>query len=314
MELHKPVLLKETLEGLAISPSGLYLDATLGRGGHARALLAELGDGGRLIGIDADPEAIAYARQNFADEPKLQIYHENFSNLDKVCQSAGGCVRGVLLDLGVSSPQLDQASRGFSFSQDGPLDMRMNPTVGISAQEWLASASESEMAQVFFQYGEERYSRRIAKALARQRDRQRFTSTASLAQAVKAAHPRWQPGKHPATRVFQAIRIHVNNELESLEHALTGALKALTVGGRLAVISFHSLEDRLVKRKLRGDQPRGPRHLPPPNLSSFGLSALDQGAHYRWRPIGKKIRPGAHELADNPRARSAVLRVAEKAA
>jgi 16S rRNA (cytosine1402-N4)-methyltransferase len=306
--LHKPVLKDEALESLNIVPDGIYVDATFGRGGHSRSILSRLSAGGKLIALDADPVAVEYAKQQFSDDEKFSVYHTNFALIADICEreKVSGFVNGVLLDLGVSSPQLDEAARGFSFSHDGPLDMRMDTTRGVAASVWLAGAKESEIADVFWRYGEERYSRRIARALTVQREIKPFVNTLALAEAVKIAHPRWEKNKHPATRVFQAIRIYINRELDSLSSALGNIADVLAIGGRLVVISFHSLEDRLVKRFVRGDpeSPQPLRDLPVP---------LDSPAR-RLRPLGKKIRPGRSELKDNPRARSAVLRVAEKVA
>ncbi len=304
--LHKPVLRDEALESLNIVPSGIYVDATFGRGGHSRAILSRLGVGARLIALDADPEAVAYASDQFGGDARFTVHHTNFAKIADICEreKVTGMVDGVLLDLGVSSPQLDDAVRGFSFSQDGPLDMRMDPTRGVSASAWLAGAKESEIADVFWQYGEERYSRRIARALVAQREIEPFARTLALAEAVKTAHPRWEKHKHPATRVFQAIRIYINGELDSLSCVLAGIVKVLAVGGRLVVISFHSLEDRLVKRFIRGDQ-KTPGRL-------HGLSLPSTSPAWPLRAVGKKIRPRQSELDENPRSRSAILRVAEK--
>ena len=306
--LHKPVLRDEALESLNIAPGGIYVDATFGRGGHSRAILSRLSTGGKLIALDADPAAVEYAIDQFADDEKFCVYHSNFASIADICEreKVSGIVNGVLFDLGVSSPQFDDATRGFSFTHDGPLDMRMDTTRGVAASVWLADAKESEIADVFWRYGEERYSRRIARALIVQREIKPFVNTLALAEAVKIAHPRWEKNKHPATRVFQAIRIYINRELDSLSSALASIANVLAVGGRLVVISFHSLEDRLVKRFIRGDpdSPQPLRDLPLP---------MDLPAR-RLRALGKKFRPRQSELNDNPRARSAILRVAEKVA
>jgi 16S rRNA (cytosine1402-N4)-methyltransferase len=303
---HTPVLLEETLEALAIKPDGIYIDGTYGRGGHARALLTRLGPAGRLLALDRDPEAAAEARKLADGEPRLTVQQAPFSRLAEVARERGltGTVSGLLLDLGVSSPQLDCAERGFSFTADGPLDMRMDPRGGESAAQWLARAREAEIARVLFEYGEERYARRIARAIVRGRHSAPLTRTRRLAEIVAGACPTREPGKHPATRTFQAIRIHVNRELEELASCLKSVCDLLAVGGRLAVISFHSLEDRLVKRFIR-DEARGER-LP------RGLPVTARELHPRLRAVGRAVRPSAAEVEANPRARSAVLRVAER--
>lgn len=303
---HQPVLLEECLRALNPQPGGYYVDGTFGRGGHSRALLARLDADSRLLGLDQDPQAVHEGERLAQAEPRFQMRHSSFAGLEQQLHALGwmGHVQGILLDLGVSSPQLDEAERGFSFQQDGPLDMRMNPEEGESAAHWLATAKEKTIADVLFRYGDERYSRRIARALVKARQETPLTRTRQLAELVAAAHPRWEPHKHPATRSFQAIRIFINQELEALEAVLPQALEALAPGGRLAIISFHSLEDRLVKRFIR-DQAKGddfPPDLPIPD------SALKR----RLKPIGKAIHPGTAETDTNPRARSAVLRVAEK--
>jgi len=301
---HAPVLLEETLAGLAIRPEGMYVDGTYGRGGHARAVLARLGAGGRLVVLDRDPEAIADAQRHLGRDPRVRIHHATF---DRIAELAGrGVVDGVLLDLGVSSPQLDDPARGFSFLRDGPLDMRMDPGSGRSAAEFLAAATEAEIASVIADYGEERYARRIARSIVEARSRAPLGRTAALADLVAAAIPARlrEPGKHPATRTFQALRIHVNQELELIERGLAAALEALAPDGRLAVISFHSLEDRRVKRFMRGHALGDPvwRGLPNAPAAARPLLAL----------VGKAQHAAAAEVAANPRARSAVLRVARK--
>jgi 16S rRNA (cytosine1402-N4)-methyltransferase len=299
---HLPVLPAETLTALNLRADGIYVDCTFGRGGHSRALLAQLGAHARLFAFDQDPQAVAVG-QALAD-PRLHMIHANFAELNAHLQNFNGMINGFLFDLGVSSPQLDDAARGFSFLRDGPLDMRMNPQQGMSAGAWLAHAKDSEIADVLYQYGEERHSRRIARAIVKARQEGGLHSTTQLAAIIAAAHPSHEPGKHPATRSFQALRIFLNRELEVLEQALPQALALLAPTGRLAVISFHSLEDRIVKRFIR-DQARGgdfPPDLPIP-ASAF---------HPRLKAVGKAIHPGLAEIATNPRARSAVLRVAEK--
>ncbi len=305
---HKPVLFDEVLAALAIRADGIYIDGTFGRGGHAGAVLEQLGPQGRLLGLDKDPQAVAEAERRFGADARFAIERGSFAQLGQHVKQRGwqGKVNGILLDLGVSSPQLDDASRGFSFRNDGDLDMRMDPQQGRSAAQWLAGASEREIADVLYQYGEERHSRRIARAIVGARKEAPITRTAQLAEIIRAAHPSWEPGRDPATKSFQGIRIFINAELEDLRECLPQALAALAPGGRLAVISFHSLEDRIVKRFMR-DEARGdvfPPDLPVPQ------SALNP----RLRVIGKAIRAGEREVAENPRARSAVLRVAERLA
>lgn len=304
--VHRPVLLAEVIEGLSIRPSGVYVDATFGRGGHAQAILQRLDTQGLLLAIDKDPQAVAVARDMFAGDTRFFIEQGTFAMLEHYVQERGwkGKVDGVLLDLGVSSPQLDDPERGFSFRHDGPLDMRMNPQAGISAAQWLAGAKEVEIISVLRTYGEERYAPRIARALIGARNESPIITTGQLAAIVAAANPAWEPGKNPATRTFQAIRIFINRELEDVEACLPQALEALVPGGRLAVISFHSLEDRIVKRFIR-EQARGdhfPAHLP----------VLATALRRRVRPVGKAMVASTAELSINPRARSAVLRIAEK--
>jgi 16S rRNA (cytosine1402-N4)-methyltransferase len=307
-ELHQPVLLDEVLEALQVIPDGLYIDGTFGRGGHAAAILERLGAGGHVLAFDKDPEALEFAAGRFRDESRLIMRRGSFGNLGTVVSELGwqGRVNGILLDLGVSSPQLDDAGRGFSFARSGPLDMRMDPGAGISAGEWINRADEREIADVLWKYGEERYSRRIARAVVCARAQAPIETTAALAESIAAAVPGREPGKHPATRSFQAIRIFINRELEDLEAVLPQAVDALIAGGRLAVISFHSLEDRIVKRFIR-DQQRGPQ-LPP------DLPVVPAGFAPRLRAVGKQVRAGDAEVRANPRARSAVLRVAERLA
>lgn len=302
---HVPVLLREAVEALVQRPDGKYVDGTYGRGGHSGYLLSQLEEAGQLLALDRDPEAIADAEQRFAGEPRFAIHQSNFADMAEVLKARQwfGEVDGLLLDLGVSSPQLDVAERGFGFSRDGELDMRMDPGSGLSAAEWLASVSEGELVQVLREYGEERYAKRIAGAIVSARLEKPITRTSALAEIVKVAHPRWERHHHPATRSFQAIRIKVNGELDAVSQALDAAVKILKVGGRLAVISFHSLEDRLVKRALRKPIPdaRIPRHLPQPAIEA-----------HPWKVVGKPIKASSEELLVNPRARSAVLRIAER--
>jgi 16S rRNA (cytosine1402-N4)-methyltransferase len=307
-DLHRPVLLEQVLEALRVEPDGLYIDGTFGRGGHAAAVLERLGTEGRLLAFDKDPDAVEFAAERFGNEPRLIMRSGSFINLATVVTELGwqGRVNGILFDLGVSSPQLDDAARGFSFLKPGPLDMRMNPRAGISASQWLAEAGEREIADVLWKYGEERFSRRIARAIVRTRDEAPVTTTEQLATLVGEAVPGREAKKHPATRSFQAIRIFINRELEEVEAVLPQAVDALAPGGRLVVISFHSLEDRIVKRFIR-DQHRGPQ-LPP------DLPVAPPAYAPKLKPVGKQIRADAAEVKINPRARSAVLRVAERAA
>jgi len=307
---HAPVLHREVIAALAIKPKGNYVDGTYGRGGHASSILAALDEDGRLLVVDRDPQAIADARANLGADERVTIIHDDYANLHEHIAELDLLqqVDGILLDLGVSSPQLDDASRGFSFQHNGPLDMRMNPEQGESAADWLARADEAEIARVLWEYGEERHSRRIARRIVETRASRRIDDTATLAAIIGSVVPRQKKGHHPATRSFQAIRIHVNQELAQLQRFLAGVLDILKIGGRLLVISFHSLEDRLVKRFIRAEssRPQLPRGLP---LRDDEIHAV-----LRLKAVGKAIRAGADELVTNPRARSAVLRIAERAA
>jgi 16S rRNA (cytosine1402-N4)-methyltransferase len=301
---HTTVLLREAVTELVIDPDGFYVDGTFGRGGHTAELLARLSDRGRVLAIDKDPQAIDAGRQRFAAETRLRIVHGSFADMGEWLE--GQEVTGVLVDLGVSSPQLDQAERGFSFMRDGPLDMRMDTSSGLSAAEWIASAAESEIAQVIKEYGEERFARRMASAVVRERAVQPITRTVQLAKILADAHPAWERGRHPATKAFQAIRIFINRELDDLAALLGQVIDLLQVGGRLVVISFHSLEDRQVKRFIR-DQEQGiklPKNLP--------VRDVDRGV--RLKKIGKAIKPESSEVDGNVRSRSAVMRVAERVA
>jgi 16S rRNA (cytosine1402-N4)-methyltransferase len=303
---HRPVLLEEAVAGLAIQPGGLYADGTFGRGGHARAILARLGSEGRLLALDKDPQAIAVAQEQFLSDKRFMIERGSFAMLKRHLEKRGGLgkVSGVLLDLGVSSPQLDDPGRGFSFSHDGPLDMRMDPQSGPSAADWLAVASEREIVQVLRDYGEERYAKRIAAAILQARAATPIRTTGQLAGIVRAAHPAWEKDRDPATRSFQALRIFINQELDDLETCLPQCVEALAPGGRLAVISFHSLEDRIVKRFMRKEARGG--EFP------AGLPITQAHFHPTLRIVGKAIHASAVEVQANPRARSAVLRVAER--
>lgn len=305
---HITVLLEEAVEALAVRPNGCYLDGTFGRGGHSRLILERLGPQGRLLGFDKDPQAIATGQALAAEDGRFVIVQRSFAELGEelAARALLGKVSGVLLDLGVSSPQLDDPERGFSFLNDGPLDMRMDPTRGVSAAQWLADAGETDIARVFKDYGEERFAKRMARAVVERRGERPFLRTADLAQVLAAANPAWEKGKNPATRAFQGLRIHINNELGDLERGLEAALETLEVGGRLVVISFHSLEDRIVKqfmrRQAKGEADNLPRDLPirPPAFEP------------RLKLIGKPQYASENELKANPRARSAVMRVAEK--
>ena len=303
---HLPVLYAQVMEGLGVVEDGRYLDGTFGRGGHARGVLEKLGPGGRLLLMDKDPEAIAEAERSFGADGRVSIRRGSFAALGGWDQARD--LDGVLFDLGVSSPQLDVAQRGFSFGKDGPLDMRMDPDAGESAAQWLARAEEREIADVLWTYGEEKQSRRIARAIVALRGQQPLERTAQLADLIGSVVPRGKSGSdkgriHPATRSFQAIRIHINAELADLQAGLDAALAALKPGGRLAVISFHSLEDRIVKQFIARHAKAPPANRRLPQVQAFVPVLVDRGG---------AIRADAAELAANPRARSAVLRVAEK--
>lgn len=304
---HKSVLLDEAVEWLIQDPSGRYMDGTFGRGGHSGLILQGLTEQGQLQAFDKDPEAIVVAQAMIADDARLQIAQTSFADMQHIAEQRQwrGQVDGVLLDLGVSSPQLDDPERGFSFMHDGPLDMRMNPDQGESAAAWLARADADEIADAMYHYGEERFSRRMARAIVETRSKTPITRTKQLAEIIAAANPKWEKGKNPATRAFQGIRIHINRELADLEDGLEAALQVLRPGGRLVVISFHSLEDRIVKRFMR-KQAKGDTHLPP------GLPVTEDMLERRLKLIGKARKPTKHEVEINPRARSAVMRVAEK--
>lgn len=302
---HLPVLLDEAIDALGIRADGIYIDGTFGRGGHSARILAALGADGRLLAFDKDATAVAAARERFGNDPRFEIVHSSFVHLAEVVAERGlTCeVDGLLLDLGVSSPQLDDPERGFSFLHDGPLDMRMDRSRGQSAAQWLASAERDAIADVLYEYGEERHSRRIARAIVERRQIAPIETTRQLAEVVAEASPTKERHKHPATRTFQAIRIYINRELEELRTCLDGVLELLAKGARLVVISFHSLEDRIVKRFMR-DAARGPKlpkGLPVPHNQTIG----------RLRIVSGSQRASDAETAANPRARSAVLRVAE---
>ena len=304
---HISVLMNETIDALAIKPDGIYIDGTFCRGGHSGEILKKLGEKGRLQAIDRDPQAIK-AAEKYADDDRFSIAYNTFSEIKQVAQEAGliGQVDGILLDIGVSSPQLDDAERGFSFMKDGPLDMRMNPNAGRSAAQWLAEAELEDITWVIKTYGEEKFGRRIAHKIIETREHTPITSTAQLAQLIDEAVPVKDKHKHPATRAFQAIRIYINSELEEIETALHASLEVLKPGGRLVVISFHSLEDRIVKQFIK-KQSKGealPRGLP--------LTDAQLQQKLTLKAVGKAIKPGAEELARNSRARSSVLRIAQR--
>ncbi|WP_184681100.1 16S rRNA (cytosine(1402)-N(4))-methyltransferase RsmH [Pseudomonas fluvialis] len=305
---HITVLLDEAVEQLALRADGCYVDGTFGRGGHSRLILEGLGAQGRLLGFDKDPLAIATGNALAAEDGRFVIVQRSFADMgdELAARQLTGQVQGVLLDLGVSSPQLDDPTRGFSFLNDGPLDMRMNPDAGVSAAQFIATADAEEIARVFKEYGEERFAKRMARAVVERRALKPFERTADLAAVLTEANPAWEKGKNPATRAFQGLRIHVNNELGDLERGLDAALESLAVGGRLVVISFHSLEDRIVKQFMRrhakGEADNLPRHLP----------IIPKAFEPRLKLLGKPIFASDAEVKANPRSRSAVMRVAEK--
>ncbi len=304
---HQPVLLNEVTECLARVADGIYIDATFGRGGHTRALLQRLSEKGRVIAIDRDPQAYAYAQQAFQDDMRLSVYLGSFAQIAKIAKmyEVFGHVNGILLDLGMSSPQLDDPKRGFSFLQSGPLDMRMNPTEGMSAAEWLAIASRDEIEQILRIYGQEPYAKRLAKAIVNERLVRPICTTDHLTQLIHAVRPYRKQRKHPATLVFQAIRIWINHELDDLKICLRDSLDILACAGRLLIISFHSLEDRIVKQFIRTHSRL------PAELARLPMT-VSQQPKLRLKPIGSPIKPSLCEVQANPRARSAILRIAEK--
>jgi len=306
MDEHSPVLVDEVHAALALRAGGYYVDATFGRGGHTARILEAVGGEGRVLAIDRDPQAIAAARQRFAGDLRLTLEHAPFSDLAVLvpAHAQGRQCAGVLFDLGVSSPQLDEPARGFSFRTDGPLDMRMDPTRGEPVAAWLARAGVDEMREVIATLGEERFARRVAQAIAAARQREPITRTTQLAALVAGAVRTREPGKNPATRTFQALRMFINDELGQLHAGLAAAFAVLAPGGRLAVISFHSLEDRAVKQFMARHSSTDP--------ALARLPVLPAAAQPRLKLVGKKLRPSAAELAANPRSRSALLRVAEK--
>ncbi|OGV50935.1 MAG: 16S rRNA (cytosine(1402)-N(4))-methyltransferase [Legionellales bacterium RIFCSPHIGHO2_12_FULL_42_9] len=305
---HESVLLEESLSGLLIKPDGVYVDGTFGRGGHSKAILARLSSKGRLFAIDKDLEAVAYANQHFSKDMRFKLFHGSFARIADFAEEAGvyGQIDGILLDLGVSSPQFDDETRGFSFMKEGPLDMRMNTEQALSAAEFVNTADVDDMIHVFREYGEERFARRIANAIVEERVKAPIVSTQVLAEIVKKANPRWEKHKHPATRVFQAVRIHINNELDELKSFLEQSVDVLAVGGRLVIISFHSLEDRLVKRFMQVKE----QGVPLPR----GLPIRSMSEERCFKRVGKAIKASDVEVQHNIRSRSAILRVGEKLA
>ncbi len=303
---HIPVLLDEVVDGLDIKPDGIYVDCTYGRGGHSSMIMHMLGEKGRLLAIDQDEEAILSGQQRFANDDRIQFEHGSYIQLENLAEEHGimGRVNGLLFDLGVSSPQLDNSERGFSFQKDGPLDMRMNQSTGVTAEKWLSLAPEREIAKVIKSYGEERYANRIARAIVSARQQIDLNSTGLLAAIIKKVVPTTEKDKHPATRTFQAIRIYINRELDELREALDQIVDVLVPGGRLAVISFHSLEDRLVKRYIRNEVKGDP--------FPSELPVMQGQLQPRLKMISKKIQASEEEVELNPRSRSAILRVAEK--
>jgi 16S rRNA (cytosine1402-N4)-methyltransferase len=303
---HTPVLAVEALAGLALEAGGFYVDATFGRGGHTALILQALGREGRVLAVDRDPQAIEAGRRRFADEMRLTLVHASFADLGTLvpADAHDRPCRGVLFDFGVSSPQLDDPRRGFSFRADGPLDMRMDPTRGEPVSAWLARAGVDEIRQVIATFGEERFARRVAQAIVAARQERPLTGTGELAALVAGAVRTREPGKHPATRTFQALRMFINDEIGQIDRGLSAALAVLAPGGRLVAISFHSLEDRAVKRFMQRESQVAP--------ALKDLPVVPDAARPRLKLIGRKHRPTDEELARNPRARSALLRVAEK--
>lgn len=306
MKQHQSVMLEEAVTALDIKPEGIYIDATFGRGGHSQAILSQLGPKGKLIVVDKDPQAIAVANELKLNDPRVEVFQGSFKEIAHYCEEIGvfGKVDGVLFDLGVSSPQLDQAERGFSFMREGPLDMRMDPTKGVSASDWVNSAKEQDIVLVLKKYGEERFAKRIARAIIEKRETSKIETTKQFADLVTEAIPFCEKGKHPATRTFQGVRIYINQELEDLTSSLDVIIDVLAEGGRMVTICFHSLEDRIVKRfiqkQVKGDD------FPP----DFPVTAAELNP--KLRKIGKALKPSHAEIQQNVRARSAVLRVAEK--
>jgi 16S rRNA (cytosine1402-N4)-methyltransferase len=306
LEDHIPVLKREALEALNIFCGGVYVDATYGRGGHARAIAERMGDQGRLIALDRDPRAVELGRKMFKGDNRVQLIHGEFAHIGSLVRELANVekVDGILMDLGVSSPQLNQAERGFSFMREGDLDMRMDPSQGESAADWLACVEEADLVKVLFEFGEEKFARRIARAIVLTRDETKLKTTLQLAALIEQSIPKKDKHKHPATRTFQAIRLHVNQELSQVSEALPQAVSLLNDGGRLAVISFHSLEDRIVKRFIRG--------LATPSLPPKNIPVTEEAYLTPLNAIGRAIKPSREEVRENPRSRSSVLRVAER--
>lgn len=301
---HYSVLLKESVDALLSKPDGIFVDATFGRGGHSREILSRLGAEGRLVAFDKDPEAIETASRLSEADRRFEIVHSSFAQLQDVFESRGELVDGVLLDLGVSSPQLDEAERGFSFMRDGPLDMRMDNSAGLTAAAWIAQAGHGEMMRVFRDYGEERFAKRIASRIVSEREQTEIKTTLQLASLIESAVPKKDEHKHPATRVFQAIRIEINNELKDLTKVLEGAMSVVKPGGRIVVISFHSLEDRIVKRFFKKFSQSQDYPLGVPVTHDMLKAPL--------KLLGRAVKAGSLELEENVRSRSAVMRVAER--
>lgn len=303
---HTPVLLEEAIDGLGIKEDGFYVDGTFGRGSHTKAILQRLGKDGSLLVMDRDPAATEYARKHFGNEPRMEIVEAPFSQLQSVLEQRGlmQAVDGILFDMGVSSPQIDNPERGFSFQSDGPLDMRMDTRTGVTAADWLATVDEKELAHIIKKYGEEKFSKRIAGAIVREREENKIDTTEKLSKIIKQAVPTRERKKDPATRTFQAIRIFINQELSEIEEVLPQAVSALKPGGRLVVISFHSLEDRIVKHFFR-DTAQGP--VLPPDLP-IRASEFESPIEL----VGKPVKASEKEISENPRSRSAILRIVER--
>ena len=304
---HVTVLLDEAVDALLVKPDGLYVDGTFGRGGHSLKIVERLGEQGRLLVVDKDPEAIQVAKDLFVDDPRVMIFHGSFADFTTGLDDLGikKAIDGFLLDLGVSSPQIDDASRGFSFQRDGALDMRMNPEAGQSAAEWLAEAKDTEIMEVLWKYGDERFARRITQRILERRETKPLETTLQLANLISEAVPRKFHGKrHPATKSFQAIRIFINKELADLESCLESGAERLAVEGRMVVISFHSLEDRMVKRYFK--------KLSTPAPVPRGLPILESNIELPFRTIGKAMKPDSREVAENVRSRSSVMRILER--
>ena len=306
--LHIPVLKREAIDALNIFKGGVYLDTTLGRAGHAQAIAERMGNNGKLFALDRDPSAVQAGQQVFNGDDRVQVIHGEFSRMRALLRDFARVesVDGILMDLGVSSPQLDEAERGFSFMRDGDLDMRMDTSRGESAAQWLSHVEESDLVQVLFEFGEEKFARRIAKAIVLTREQTKIESTLQLANIIEQSIPKKEKHKHPATRTFQAIRLHVHQELNEIAQALPQAVSLLNEGGRLAVISFHSLEDRIVKRFIR--------RMSTPTLPPRNIPVSEDAYATPLKALGRAIKPSKQEVADNPRARSSVLRVAERTA